>query len=870
MASPVTAEEHSNTKSEEGTTAFHKKRSRRVSFAENTSVHIFDRDEETPPDPNAPSSPYEDLGFSDRDAKLKQFFGNEEDDNEDDDTDELGPRSPFFRVVRSPSSGGSTIGSATSNDEDNFFGLVSAKFIKRDLSDSVTSNGNHDQTMDSTSFSMHFNSIARSDSEADLKTSTGVDHLSFEEKTPTSSMLLTLNKKPNFQPDVSTSKFSIDSQSNDMSLVGEYHNKYDYGKLSISPASDAHNDLHVVSHISVLKSPLKDGKQFLANKENKSDIMDFSYVEDKTKKAVKDSFGINSSMESLVETQSSPNFKNMVFQADDIMEMENKSPLTGSITHFIDMQDHMLLNDDSLYKSPGTLTPFNQPSFLLTQKHGGSVSSLEKSISKLRILEAFPFSAALNAKLENSNSKSLLGISKMNPFITLNKNNKSPQPNFNNIIGSKTVDTCSVLQNDSIAPVPVKNVESRKRKTEDMMTEKIARIKWSSRFLTETKLLSHSVDKMNLHAIDCLFDILEKLQMSKTYELLSNEIKSHIQHKRKMETRLLLCKILHEKAKLQLMHVKREKLLKNKQSLAFGIQESEALKLKYSPQNLLNAQVIHHQEGQIDNEKVTTLSVAIKDTDKRIQDLIQAFHISFKMKQEVNPTDAVAFVNNHLMKKTQCQIIRKDLQLWVIEDLKSSKDHHYLVLNYLDLMTQRFIVISGVVTSISVSYILNETNIVKSFNDMDALIAFRFVFNVGLSTQKHIDHTSLAYETQMNSSVLGNLVDVMEEIQLARIELKNLIHARFHVSLDKHLHLELYFFNSIIRKKATVTLNTSCLKRGIYPSEILSCQIETQSQNSSSSSLSDEITAEIKDLKVGFLRILQLCKCISQVINHSR
>ena len=116
MASPVTAEEHSNTKSEEGTTAFHKKRSRRVSFAENTSVHIFDRDEETPPDANAPSSPYEDLGFSDRDAKLKQFFGNAEDDNEDDDTDELGPRSPFFRVVRSPSSGGSAIGSATSND----------------------------------------------------------------------------------------------------------------------------------------------------------------------------------------------------------------------------------------------------------------------------------------------------------------------------------------------------------------------------------------------------------------------------------------------------------------------------------------------------------------------------------------------------------------------------------------------------------------------------------------------------------------------------------------------------------------------------------------------------------------------------------
>lgn len=59
---------------------------------------------------------------------------------------------------------------------------------------------------------------------------------------------------------------------------------------------------------------------------------------------------------------------------------------------------------------------------------------------------------------------------------------------------------------------------------------------------------------------------------------------------------------------------------------------------------------------------MTTLNIAIKDTDKRIQDLIQAFHI---LKQETNPTDAVAFVNNHLMKKTQCQIIRKDLQVMI-------------------------------------------------------------------------------------------------------------------------------------------------------------------------------------------------------------
>lgn len=145
--------------------------------------------------------------------------------------------------------------------------------------------------MDSTAFSMHFRSIARSDSERELKTSTGV-HLSFEEKTPTpssnpyitrSSMKLTQVNKPHSQPDVFTCKSCSGSQSNDMSLVGEYHDKYDYGK--ISPALDAFsaeggNDLHAVSDVSVIKSLLKAGKQLLANKENESDLLDFSYSQD--------------------------------------------------------------------------------------------------------------------------------------------------------------------------------------------------------------------------------------------------------------------------------------------------------------------------------------------------------------------------------------------------------------------------------------------------------------------------------------------------------------------------------------------------------------------------------------------------------------
>ncbi|KAI3515223.1 hypothetical protein L1887_14012 [Cichorium endivia] len=38
-----------------------------------------------------------DLGFSNRDGEPKQFFGNQEEDNGDEDMDGLGPRSTFFR-----------------------------------------------------------------------------------------------------------------------------------------------------------------------------------------------------------------------------------------------------------------------------------------------------------------------------------------------------------------------------------------------------------------------------------------------------------------------------------------------------------------------------------------------------------------------------------------------------------------------------------------------------------------------------------------------------------------------------------------------------------------------------------------------------
>lgn len=112
------------------------------------------------------------------------------------------------------------------------------------MSDSAASDDNHDLTMDSTAFSMHYRSLACSDS-GDLKTPTRFP-IPFDEKTssqtsgptaPGSSMELTKVLKQSPQPSGLADKASSSRDSNDMSIVGENTRKYDYDRLS--PSIDA-------------------------------------------------------------------------------------------------------------------------------------------------------------------------------------------------------------------------------------------------------------------------------------------------------------------------------------------------------------------------------------------------------------------------------------------------------------------------------------------------------------------------------------------------------------------------------------------------------------------------------------------------------
>ncbi|KAJ1259850.1 hypothetical protein BS78_10G187600 [Paspalum vaginatum] len=204
---------------------FARRRSRRVSFADTTAVHVFDRDEdfETPPEEREPDSASTPPSLSPSPSPGRNSAGRED----GDDTEEDFPRPPvFFLPDVESSSPGSAAGSiASSMDDENLFGpFVSASFIQtgRPSDSGISEDGNHDITMDSRTFSMHFCSIAPPDdctanSAASLMTPNMASKGLVKELTAS---------------DPGRTSSSGRGALTDMSLLTGNPRSYDYGKLS--------------------------------------------------------------------------------------------------------------------------------------------------------------------------------------------------------------------------------------------------------------------------------------------------------------------------------------------------------------------------------------------------------------------------------------------------------------------------------------------------------------------------------------------------------------------------------------------------------------------------------------------------------------
>ncbi|OMO75585.1 hypothetical protein CCACVL1_16128, partial [Corchorus capsularis] len=283
------------------------------------------------------------------------------------------------------------------------------------------------------------------------------------------------------------------------------------------------------------------------------------------------------------------------------------------------------------------------------------------------------------------------------------------------------------------------------------------------------QLLTPTFDNLNIKLINMLEDRLVHKQKVNMCELLCSEIKSrlcstydkssNIRCKRVAETRPLLFRVVYEKAKLQLMHVKRERLMKQVELLRTRVQESQMLKFNCVKRPTVSAE----RDAQLDDnshsvkfagnikgasDKVTTMKYEVESLEKKIKNLTKSFHIHCKLKGEPGSPETIELVNDHLKKKACCRYIRQDMQSWEVDDLRNMNGHHNVLLNYHGFINQRLLLNTSPNSSIIVANKLNDTNISKNFPNMDACSAFAFVFNHE-STKKYVGPKSLAQETQV-------------------------------------------------------------------------------------------------------------------------
>lgn len=418
-----------------------------------------------------------------------------------------------------------------------------------------------------------------------------------------------------------------------------------------------------------------------------------------------------------------------------------------------------------------------------------------------------------------------------------------------------------------------------------------------SKFLADAKqLFSPSTDKLNLPAIAVLEDVLVNLRRVQIYETLCSEVRSqklshnfsNPQYKRIAETKLLLHRFVHEQAKLQLMKKKRERLMKKLQLLSSGIQESQMLKLKFLPHLSVlctrdacvesvdnnHRQSVNFEgteEEEVSGDKVTALRQVLDDSERKVMSLCKSFLNSSKKQGQTNSADTILFVSDQLKKKACCRFIRLDMQLWDVDNLESANDHHNIVLNYLGFIIQRFTINVGPVSRIVISNKPNDVNFSKSFPNMDVCTAFAFVLNAS-TTRKYVGSISLTQETQITSSVLGNLLDVVQEVQAASVELQNLTCTSFRSTSVEQLELHLHFIDFNSGRRAVLSIDMSCLKWGIYPSDAVPAvppQLEGPpdvSRKLLPEPQLAEIRAAVQSLRVGYSRIIRLCRCVSELV----
>uniref|UniRef100_N1QZL7 Knl1 C-terminal RWD domain-containing protein n=1 Tax=Aegilops tauschii TaxID=37682 RepID=N1QZL7_AEGTA len=242
-------------------------------------------------------------------------------------------------------------------------------------------------------------------------------------------------------------------------------------------------------------------------------------------------------------------------------------------------------------------------------------------------------------------------------------------------------------------------------------------------------------------------------------------------------------------------------------------------------------------------------------------------------------SEVLRVAEEQLKMRNQCRIINQQASLWELKDIVKRENKRDVILNYRNLLLQRIILNLSDMSTLFVSNSLMGTKIEKAFPNLKATVAFSFLFKAE-ENQRLSDLRSLQKKTMETSLLLGNLIDVLEEIEDAKGELLSLISADFSVDSQTvttksvpcqagQLIFSLRFIGYESAKRVAFTIDMTDLSRAVYPSEPSELPIKVwQAQTTLSQPNLDKLMASIRDdLQPGRVMILRLCRMVSQLVN---
>ncbi|RLN13431.1 hypothetical protein C2845_PM09G17810 [Panicum miliaceum] len=871
-----------------------RRRSRRVSFADTTAVHVFDRDEdfETPPEEREPSS------ASPSPSPARSSAGRED----GDDTEEFHrPPVIFLPDIESSSSPGSAAGSIASADDDNFFGPVSTSFIQtgRPSDAGMSEDDNHDITMDSTMFSMHFRNIDPPD-DCTANSAASLMTPNMESKGPLNELA------------VSDPGRTLSSGQTDMSLLTGNPRSYNYGKLSPT--------------LNSMMQKLNGGQQTpdcvltlpSSEEENREENLCIGNgsADDLEPHLLDQSPGTNNTTDASQLSNAVPAILPMdaeqLHQQNEVMDTETILHTPRTVGQQLQVLQGSISSLRSKRQKLFTGTPLSNSKVASEEacslgsvfvEHGNRISALKNALKtelqespavcRLPLVKKNELGHQANDMVRNTEGRdSTLSVSSNPvPRHQLKKTDGVGRKRTATEDGHAVLEHPAEIAKAAGSPRKSRKVLSCVSQSSLMIEEKqngahdngqLVNVDWNKVLCTISnateQVLSASIIKLNLQQLDMLSDKLDEIHVARKYKRLSTAVRIKDccgdKQKRIEEARSLHEKLFYAKAKLQINNMKLAKLQNKARLYQDRIQECCFLKSKISGAEQMKdaclpaATFVNASDRQEELAILTEKWLELNNIQQKVEDLRSSLECFRNIEGDISCDSVMRHAEEQLKMRNQCHFIHRQAGLCELNDIVKRDNKRDLILNYRNLLFQRIILNISDKSSIFVNNSLNGTKIGQTFPNLDASVAFNFVFKAE-ENQRVCDLRSLQKTTMETSLLLGNLVDVLEEIKLAKLELLNLTSAAFVLeSQTCELGLRLCFMSFKSSKKFAFIIDMTDLNRSVYPSDpselpIKICEMQTTLAQPSI----DEAIASIRNLQPGRTVILRLCRMLSRLIH---